>query len=216
MKRLSVLFLCICIGLPAAADVIYRNAGPRNELMPYSDRAFPQMLADSFTLQSGSTTVTQVHWWGGYGHSPLPNVDQFVISIYGDQNGTPSIDPIFETSITSYTRALSSPPDRFNGDTYAYSAFIGNVSLQAGRRYYLSITNNTYGVGSGWAWSDGCHNCSDSYFRTDPNGPWRLDGLLLNLAFYLTDDPTPIPEPSSLMLLSVGMAGLAIRRLARR
>lgn len=212
MKNILLLVACLAVGASGFADTIYNNGGPRNELMPGSDRGFPVMLADSFVLQPGHSTVTQVHWWGGYGGRPLPNIDDFIIAIYGDDGGMPEVDPLFEMAITSYTRALSSPPDRFNGDVYAYSAFIGNVTLLPGERYYLSITNNTFVVGSGWGWSDGCHNCSDSYVRSDPNAPWRLDGLLLNLAFFLTDDAPPIPEPSTILLLSIGLAGLALRK----
>jgi hypothetical protein len=65
-----------------------------------SDFDLPNRAADDFELQAGASTITDIRWWGTYAFDDSPTVpDKFTIRIFVDENGSPAINPVFETFV---------------------------------------------------------------------------------------------------------------------
>lgn len=91
----QTLGLCALLALlacsPARAALIYDN-GATIEDARASDADIPLFLADSFVLQVGANTITDIHWTGVYGTSGTPHTDAFTIQIYDDSgSGVPGL-----------------------------------------------------------------------------------------------------------------------------
>lgn len=217
-NSLTLCLLALTVASASHAGIIYDNGSPRSDLSPIADAGLPQFVADDFVLQAPDTTITNIRWWGHYawGGPGLPE-DDFTISIFEQVGNAPAIAPIIEVHVGAVDRARTRQFDRAGATVYFYSTFLDvPITLAASTTYYLSITNNTYlATGTIWSWSNHRYNNGNNYFREDPNGPWIDDSSDMEMAFFMTDYP-PIPEPLTLSLLGMGLAGLSMQRMKRR
>ena len=197
----------------AFAAVIYDNGVPDERYIWFSDTSYSSFRnADSFILQSGLNTITDIHWWGAYyTENTPPQADNFTIKIY--ETAAVAALPgslLYTNHIGAVTRADSNLTGLDGLDIYAYSFFLDPLSLTAGTTYWLEIMNATLNESNIWGWS----TASD----TPGHALWDGSSWLTRddeLAFYLTNDATPVPEPSTFLLLGAGLAGLAVWRRKR-
>ena len=186
----------------AVAAVIYDNGTPDgNALCP---SYFMLFNADDFSLASGASTISDIHWWGAYSDNIQP-VNDVTITIYdtaalaylpGNQVYTNNVGNVIgvDSGIDFGTNLL---------DIYYYSIVVNPISLTAGEIYWLEIKNDTGGSRWGWATSDYLTGGHALWYE----GSWTSrDG---EMAFYLTDDPVSTPEPGTLFLLGLGLIGVA-------
>lgn len=218
MRRFLGLTLAAVIALAGAtqADVIFDNGTPDFTTGLFSDPGYPQFLVDNFTLDAGSNTITDIHWWGGYAFDNLLPVDDFTISIYEQVGTNPADTALLDIAVGAATR-VDSGSDLGSFDIYEYSVDVSPITLAANTTYYLSIVNNTALSTDNWFWStSGTGSGEDLFFRTSPSDSWLVDGsgIGYELAFNLTNDNQqhPVPEPATLSLLGMGIAGLVFRR----
>ena len=218
----------------ASAVTLYDNGGPDNISGFVSDPVNNNSEAyDYFTLSSPAT-ITGINWWGFYtfvitaGPVP-PGGDAFDFEIQSD-NGV-LLDPPQGALTPPQGGSLGNGNPVSTGiavgdgaTVYAYSATT-SISLPAGT-YYLGIWDTAPNLdpASGqsasffWAINDTTEDGVWTY--NTPGASWGgPEGY--GLAFNLTGDvntppgPTGIPEPATMTLLGLGLAGL-VAKVARR
>ncbi len=219
MKKKSLLVIVlamIVVPWSASADVIYDNGMPDGGSAWYNDSSnMWRRNADDFILESGASTIKGIHWWGVYyaANQPVPN--HFRVSIYGTAAGAylPG-NPILQTLSSYSISGVDSGLDLISGhDIYYYSiSFSSPINLNSGTTYWLEILNDTTPDFAEWAWAtsrylDGTHAQSDGI-------GWQTE--YAELAFKLTDDSSSVPEPSTVLLVGLGLMSLAGVRRKRK
>jgi len=209
MKKL-VLFVAIAAmalmtGV-ASADIIYDNGSHNSGYIWVSDYSYGAVEADSFVLAAGANTIKDIHWWGAYYKGVT--ADDFTIKIYDTPAGAVLPGAELYTIKGAVTRTTTGVIGENGLEIYYYSIVINPIALAAGETFWLEIANNTDGAEWGWSTSS-----SGSHVASLGEG-WEI--LDEELAFNLTDDtqipPTGVPEPATMMLLGLGLAGVAVAR----
>lgn len=200
---IRVIVACAIGTLAARAEIIYENGDTlfTGGLLSTVDTHF--IVADNFTLESGTSTLTDIHWWGYYAEAIVPTTDSFTAYIYSDAAGEPGTvlftltDPVLRTDTGG---------DTFGKYTeYEYHMDISALELDAGTTYWLAIQND---VDCNWFWSISDFAGGDAHQKLQNWTDYDVEE-----AFYLTGPNSPVvmPEPASVFLMGVGLVGLVFR-----
>ncbi len=180
-------------------------------------------VASLFWLEPNLNTITDVHWWGVYSVNDGVT-DDFYISIYNTyDNGFGPGTLVNEYNVGSVKRENTGWFSyQFDSPVYYYSVFIDPIKLNPNQPYWLSISNITDYPIFNWRWQIartsevlglGVALTSDSGALEDI---WAWPVSDEDLAFYLTNDASPVPEPSTFFLLGGGLVGLGFVVRRRR
>ena len=222
MKRTKSTYLALVAVLlspiGAQADIIYDNGGPdvpgRSGASDLDFFGIFSEMVDDFTLPS-TVPVTGINWWGAY--TPNDQVgsvpDDFTIRIFDDLFAV-----VANVNVGTVSRVDTGLDNFLDLSIFAYEATFSPLVLGPGM-YWLSIVNNTVGdLGNErWSWQS-TENITGSSgrFRTssDPiaiNATW--DGVTgFDFAFAVTT----VPEPGTLALLGIGLAGMGLARRRKK
>ena len=186
-------------GAPVSGAVVYEQLPLRNTMLDADGTVV--RWADDFTL-SQTAVVRSVGWWGAESNPHQPSSQVFSATLYADEAGQPGT-VLSEFALARVEQAATGESIGQEYTEFIYSGLLEQpFTVNAGTRYWLSIVNPPAYT---WAW-EGSDRGGDAYVQVN-GGPWNLEPSVGG-AFALSTD---VPEPSSVVLLTLALLLAALR-----
>jgi hypothetical protein len=207
----------------AGASSIVIDGGLPNQTNIYfadTDYAWTATTAGIQTFALSGETITGADWWGGCVTTngtdrsavdgpfapAVCGVPNFLLSFY-DNNGA-GLTPgnVVASFVVAPSQTLTGLDIDGTIPEYHYSASFGPITLPAGQ-YLFGVSANLPGL----TWGMETTPAGESQHFQLNNGTWATPPDVL--AFDLVGpSANPVPEPTTLSLVAIGLAGAMLRR----
>src|SRR5579863_3288276 len=203
MKRFVCSLCVLALAMAASAkasSVVYDNSGPGSFTTTGWTINSGFSVADSFNLSS-SATIDAISF--GDVLFPGDTLDSVAWEITTEPNGGITLGSGTATSFSNVSEGTLFGFYPTNDSTFG----ISSLSLAAGTTYYLEFSNAVTAQAQPTYWDESDNPNSTPYqyldgsFYQTPNG---------SETFALSGGNSAVPEPSGLLLLGSGLAGLAL------
>lgn len=213
--KIAALWLSILI-VPTGANatLIFENSRDASASDAGAFSQGNQILVREFSLAAGAV-VNRSTWYGTmFSSDPLNTGDtwNFDIVFRANSGGLPG----GSISTSSVAASVIDTGLNIGGErVYIFDAVFTDIALAESTSYFLSVINT--GTQDTFRWNVGLDNSFAGYFSQDGGASWR-DGLgsraPLNFALY--DGRVSVPEPTSMVLLVIGLAGIGFARKKKK
>jgi PEP-CTERM motif-containing protein len=205
-----VVFSLLITASAASAAPIFTQSGAPNSAFP-SEREFDTLIADDFAL-AADDVIRSVSWLGNYAFDgTAPAVDDFQIRFYADAAGSPGA--LLQSFAVGDAVARAAVGMLGPFITYGYTADLGGgFGAAAGTTYWLMIANETTGDNDNWYWAVQTGLGGNVQLSVDDGGSWSPTLVAAETYSILDNENVSVPEPSSFLLVGIGVAAAAVRR----
>jgi len=216
---LTLLFIMVLSNSAfAIGDVVYSRPYDNTSTNSYSSvyalgELYHQCFADFY--YDGSFTMSDFHWWGAP-HDPF-DISGFTFQIYSSAAGAAAPGAlVYEEFFTGDANAqyFATNPN-YGLDVYKYGIDLTTpfTPMETGY-YWFSVYATTIETNWFWALGSGVEFNQDWQHADIPSGGYWQHPVEGDFAYEITGTNV-IPEPGTLILLGLGLMGLAARRFKK-